>query len=178
MAAQQPRLSRSGRYIKDVVYGANDGIVTTFAVVAGVTGGRLSMDVVLTIGLASLLADGFSMAASDFLGTRSEKQVRKAEGAVLHEERNAVTGAVLTFAAFVIAGAIPLLPYLMADRSSPVFIYAVFSTAAALAGVGALRSIVTRHSSILSAFEMLGIGGIAAALAYGVGYYIHSMVTG
>lgn len=53
--------------------GANDGIVTTFAVVAGVTGGGLSVDVVLTTGGTSLLADGFSMAAPDSLGNGSEQ---------------------------------------------------------------------------------------------------------
>jgi VIT1/CCC1 family predicted Fe2+/Mn2+ transporter len=174
----EPRLSRAGRHIKDVVYGANDGIVTTFAVVAGVTGGRLSLEVVLTIGLASLLADGFSMAASDYLGTRSEEAARKAEGVSRRESRSAVLGAVLTFVAFVTAGAVPLLPYLLADPASPLFFYASLATAGALAGVGALRALVTRRSALLSALEMLAIGGVAAAMAFFVGHQIHTLTRG
>ena len=65
---------KGGRYIKDMVYGANDGIVTTFAVVAGVMGGGLAEVIIVLIGVASLLADAFSMAASNFLGSRSEKE--------------------------------------------------------------------------------------------------------
>ena len=61
-----------GRYIRDVVFGANDGIVTTFAVVAGVAGAHLAPNVVLILGFANLFADGFSMAAGNFLGERSE----------------------------------------------------------------------------------------------------------
>src|SRR3989344_5803491 len=61
-----------GRHLKDIVYGANDGIITTFAVVAGVAGAGLEHVVVALLGLANLLADGFSMAASNYLGSKSE----------------------------------------------------------------------------------------------------------
>ena len=67
------RLQR-GIYIKDFVYGANDGIVTTFAVVSAAAGAALSPGVVIILGLANLLADGFSMGASNFLSLRSGKE--------------------------------------------------------------------------------------------------------
>jgi VIT1/CCC1 family predicted Fe2+/Mn2+ transporter len=63
--------------LRDFVYGAVDGIVTTFAVVAGVAGAGLATRIVLILGAANLAADGFSMAASNFLGTRSEGQRRE-----------------------------------------------------------------------------------------------------
>jgi len=59
-------------YIRDFIYGGVDGAVTTFAVVSGVAGAELSTKVVLILGFANLVADGFSMAASNFLGTRAE----------------------------------------------------------------------------------------------------------
>jgi VIT1/CCC1 family predicted Fe2+/Mn2+ transporter len=68
-----------GRYVKDIVFAANDGIVTTFAVVAGVAGAELPSAVVLVIGLANLVADGFSMATGNYLGTKSEKELYKKE---------------------------------------------------------------------------------------------------
>ena len=63
----------SHNYLRDFVYGGIDGAVTTFAVVAGTIGAALSPRVVLVLGVANLIADGFSMAASDFLGTRTER---------------------------------------------------------------------------------------------------------
>ena len=70
---------KGGRYIKDMVYGASDGIVTTFAVVAGVMGGGLSEITIVLIGVASLFADAFSMAASNFLGSKSETEFYEKE---------------------------------------------------------------------------------------------------
>lgn len=67
------RLNR-GTYVADFVYGANDGIVTTFAVVAGATGALLSPGIIIILGIANLIADGFSMGASSFLSLRSEKE--------------------------------------------------------------------------------------------------------
>jgi VIT1/CCC1 family predicted Fe2+/Mn2+ transporter len=61
-------------YTRDWVYGGIDGSVTTFAVVAGVIGAELSSAIILVIGMANILADGFSMAASNFLGTRTEHE--------------------------------------------------------------------------------------------------------
>lgn len=73
------RLSRSPKksYVRDFVYGAIDGAVTTFAVVAGAAGASLESRVVVIMGLANLLADGFSMAVSNFLGTRAQAQQKE-----------------------------------------------------------------------------------------------------
>lgn len=62
----------SQSYLRDWIYGGIDGTVTTFAVVSGVVGGQLSPLVIIILGFANLLADGFSMAASNYLGTKSE----------------------------------------------------------------------------------------------------------
>ncbi|MBO6899290.1 MAG: VIT1/CCC1 transporter family protein [Shimia sp.] len=58
--------------LRDVVYGGIDGSVTTFAIVAGVAGAGLSPFVIVALGIANVLADGFSMAAGNFLGTKAE----------------------------------------------------------------------------------------------------------
>jgi VIT1/CCC1 family predicted Fe2+/Mn2+ transporter len=69
--------------LRDAVYGAIDGIVTTFAVVAGVAGSGLGADAVLALGFANLAGDGFSMAAANYLGIRSELRRRER---IRHEE--------------------------------------------------------------------------------------------
>ncbi|MDX1583995.1 MAG: VIT1/CCC1 transporter family protein [Thermoanaerobaculia bacterium] len=65
-----PRLS----YLRDWVYGGIDGAVTTFAIVAGVVGAQLSNRVIIILGLANLIADGFSMAAGNYSATKTEVQ--------------------------------------------------------------------------------------------------------
>ena len=77
-AAVRRRLTAPPRasYLRDFVYGAIDGVVTTFAVVAGVEGADLSANIVIILGIANLVADGFSMAASNYLGSRAVAQQR------------------------------------------------------------------------------------------------------
>lgn len=76
--AIKARLSTPPRqsHLRDFIYGSIDGTVTTFAVVAGVAGADLSATIVIILGIANLVADGFSMAVSNFLGTRAEIQER------------------------------------------------------------------------------------------------------
>jgi vacuolar iron transporter family protein len=67
--ARDPRIS----YLRDWIYGGIDGVVTTFAIVAGVVGADLSSRIVLVLGLANLVADGFAMAAGNYSGTQAER---------------------------------------------------------------------------------------------------------
>ncbi|MBS3066815.1 VIT1/CCC1 transporter family protein [Candidatus Pacearchaeota archaeon] len=62
-----------GRYLKSIVYGGLDGVITTFAVVAGVSGASLSSGILLILGLANLIADGISMAVGDYLSSKAQK---------------------------------------------------------------------------------------------------------
>lgn len=78
-AANTENHNSAGQYIKSLVYGGMDGIITTFAVVAGVAGAALSSKIVLILGMANLLADGFSMAVGDYLSTKAEKDYNKNE---------------------------------------------------------------------------------------------------
>jgi len=65
---------QTGTYLADMIFGANDGLVTTFAVVAGAVGADLSTVVIIVLGFANLLADGASMGLGNYLGKKSEQR--------------------------------------------------------------------------------------------------------
>jgi len=71
--------SASAEYLPDFVLGGIDGIITTFAVVAGVVGAHLSNGVIIVLGAANLLADGLSMAVGNYLGAKSEQDYFRSE---------------------------------------------------------------------------------------------------
>lgn len=73
--------NESGKYIKSLIYGGLDGIITTFAVVAGVAGASLDASIVLIMGFANLIADGLSMAIGDYLSTKAESEYQQIERA-------------------------------------------------------------------------------------------------
>lgn len=221
-----------GNYIKDIIYAANDGIITTFAVVAGVTGASLSINAIIILGFANLLADGFSMALSNYLGSRSEralvkkeknreeKEVIESPDKEAHEvldilcskgfemkdaetltvliqknekfwvdfmmkyelrlpDRRAsdVKASAFTFGSFVVAGSLPLLPFIMLTATSEnLLLISAITTATTLFMVGALRSTITKRNWFVSGLEMLVVGGIAAAIAYFIGHLISTLV--
>jgi vacuolar iron transporter family protein len=172
------RVSAIGEhYIRDIVYAANDGIVTTFAVVAGVRGAGLSPWIVLALGLANLAADGLSMAVGNYLGIKSERAVELKEGFDSRiESLHAARHAFVTWASFAIAGLMPLLPFLLKMQIEPAFWTSVFIAGASLFFVGALRTVVTRQSPWLSGLEMLLVGALAGAVAFAAGWGIERLV--
>jgi vacuolar iron transporter family protein len=72
--AIRERLAReaNANYLRDWIYGGIDGTITTFAIVAGIVGAALPGSVVLVLGLANLVADGFAMGAGNYSGTKAE----------------------------------------------------------------------------------------------------------
>jgi VIT1/CCC1 family predicted Fe2+/Mn2+ transporter len=161
-------------YLRDLVYGANDGIITTFAVVAGVAGGALSVSAVLIVGAANLLADGLSMGVGNYLGIRSNESAREAQ-ALPEEESYPLRHGIATFGAFVVAGAMPLVPYLASvgvDR----FVLSSALTLTALFGVGAARALVTVDRWWSAGLEMLALGVVVAGAAYASGAGVAALV--
>ena len=163
-------------YIRELIYGANDGIITTFAVVAGVAGGGLSLRVVLIIGAANLLADGLSMAAGNYLSIRSHESVLEAEE-LPEEESFPLRHAGATFLAFVAAGIVPLVPYMTPAVAVDRFALSIAFTLVAMFIVGASRALITRIRWWEGGLEMLGLGAAVATLAYGSGRLVAAVVS-
>lgn len=161
-------------YVGDLVYGANDGILTTFAVVAGVTGGALTAGTVIIVGMANLFADGLSMGVGNYLSIRARESALEHQRRPEEEARPARHGAA-TFLAFILAGAVPLVPYLVPGVEQA-FLLAAGLALAAQFGVGAARALVTASRWWVSGAEMLGLGALVAAVAYGTGAAIARLV--
>lgn len=85
---QEHKRTPFAEYLREIVYGGNDGIVTTFAVVAGFAGAQqdpttsvVPVITVLLFGLANLFADGLSMGLGSFLSLRADQDVYRSEKA-------------------------------------------------------------------------------------------------
>ncbi|OGG73327.1 hypothetical protein A3A38_01390 [Candidatus Kaiserbacteria bacterium RIFCSPLOWO2_01_FULL_53_17] len=164
--------SRLTYYIGNLVYGANDGIITTFAVVAGAAGAGFSSTVIIVLGVANLIADGFSMGASKYLSLKSEQSVERMHS----RHRSALKDGIATFYAFVIAGSLPLMPFLAPSATEDAFHTSAIATALAFFIVGACRSLVIKKHALLAGLEMLFVGGAAAIIAYALGSFVETLI--
>jgi vacuolar iron transporter family protein len=235
--AIRDRLNRAptASYLRNFIFGAVDGTVTTFAVVSGATGALLPGGVVVVLGAANLLADGFSMAVSIHLGTRGEieerdrarheeerqvalvpegerEEIRQIfaakgfEGDVLDRVVEVITSdtrrwvetmlseelgyprvspsparaGLMTFLAFVVAGAVPLAPFLLDllkdGGSARPFFWSAVLTAGVFFGIGSLKSLFVEQRWYRAGVETLALGGGAACLAYLVGALLRGVV--
>jgi VIT1/CCC1 family predicted Fe2+/Mn2+ transporter len=164
-APGRPR-SGFGHYLRDMVYGALDGVITTLAVVSGASGAQLEPRVGLILGLANLTADGLSIGASSYLGLRSELEQT---GRSMRDEKPWRHG-LATSAAFVAVGAAPLFAYAIPPpEGTGTFHVAAVLAAITLAVVGALRARYVRKAAWKSAAEMIAMGAAASGAAYVIG---------
>ena len=216
---------RLGPFIHDVVYGGNDGIITTFAIVAGTVGADMPVYIIVILGIANLIGDGISMAAGSYLSLKSEldqyerisaeedreiedhpeierEEVKEAFAAkgiagkdladltriltgnrrlwvetMMHHEHGLVressanprAHAFATFVAFVIFGAVPLLPYVFLAETGSRFLIAALSAFGSLSLLGITRSYVTRQRLLTGTLEVLLVGAAGAGAAYAIG---------
>jgi vacuolar iron transporter family protein len=228
--ARRLKRNRSPQDVSDAVLGGIDGCVTTFAIVTGSVGAGFPTPVALVLGFANLLADGLSMAVSNYESIKAQKefvevtrhreeqhieQVPEGEreeirqifaqkgfaGEALEHIVDTITSdrrlwvdtmlieehglqsahpsplrsALVTFAAFVMVGVIPLLPLLVTPLGMPLQLY----LSVALAGVvffaiGSLKSLFLGRPAIKSGLSTLLTGGSAALLAFAVGYLLRN----
>jgi len=173
----EPRgaLEIARHYVRELIYGANDGIITTFAVVAGVSGGGLPLRVVLIIGAANLFADGLSMAVGNYLSIQAHESVLETQE-LPGEESSPVRHGVATFLAFVLAGAVPLMPYMIPEFRIDRFALSIAFTLLALFGVGASRALIANVRWWRAGLEMLALGAVVAGIAYGSGAAVAAML--
>lgn len=168
-------------YLGEFVYGGIDGAVTTFAVVAGATGARFDAKVVLVLGFANLIADGFSMSVGSYLSTKSEQELMVKRGESISDEPSPVINGSTTFAAFIIVGLVPLLAYtvdLIFDLDlDNLFLISGILTGLAFIGIGLLKSKVAKSHVTRAVLETLILGVIAAGLAYVLGDLLERLIT-
>jgi VIT1/CCC1 family predicted Fe2+/Mn2+ transporter len=136
-----------------------------------VAGGELAASVVLIIGAANLAADGVSMGMGNLLAIRANESARAAQD-LPEEEAFPWKHGLATLAAFVAAGAVPLVPYLLPLLPEHRLAWSAIMTMMGLFGVGAARATVTLDRWWSSGLETLSLGAVVALAAFGAGRLI------
>lgn len=173
-------MPKSGyNWVPDFVYGGIDGVVTTFAVVAGVKGASLALPVILILGFANLVADGFSMAVGKYLSDKSSKDHLNKKGSDHAENINPFKGGLYTFISFNVVGLVPLLAYIfrpvLGITDEFTFTLACILTLIALFVIGFVKGRVDKTPQFKAGFQTMLIGGFAAVIAFGIGSFIEGL---
>ena len=155
-----------GHYLRDIIFGALDGVITTLAVISGASGANLDPRIGVILGFANLVADGLSMGASNYLGIKSELQQTGQSIAIEMPWRHGLA----TACAFALFGAIPLLAYLAPPLGGlTTFQIAIALAVVALAVLGKFRARYMAKTTLRSVGEVVAIGIVASSAAYAIG---------
>lgn len=162
-------------YLPEFVYGSIDGTVTTFAIISGIAGAGLDTSIVIILGFSNVLADGFSMASSNYLSEQAHQDQVSGDA-----HYDPIKTALATFFSFVTIGSIPVISYIVAtvipELHAYAFWFAAFCTGLTFLGIGATRGALTKKNPWRTSLETLAIGAIAALVAYGVGAFLERLL--
>jgi VIT1/CCC1 family predicted Fe2+/Mn2+ transporter len=230
----ESHIGDSRQYMRDIILGVNDGLVSTFLLVSAVVGGGLDATQVLLTAVAGALAGMISMAIGEYLATKSQEEVFEAEIAleeihlrdhrqhekdqladmlgdmglegddlhtvveiinssdeamlnmhaalefgVVDRERRSPYAAAFASGLLFLAGALPsVLPFAIWDNTGQALLAAAILSGIGLFIVGAVKTLQTKKSWLLSGAENLALGLAAGVLSYFVGKAFDKLITG
>lgn len=155
----------SSLYLRNVIFGVEDSLVSTVGLLAGIAIGDISAAKIFMIGVVYLFVEGFSMAAGSYL---SEHSAQEFETGARSKSNAPLLGAIVMFLAFIIAGIVPIAPYLFLPVTSGI-VWSVIVSLIFLGILGYVQAKVSKVGALRSIVRMVVIGGIAIILGLVIG---------
>lgn len=173
-------------WVREIVFGLNDGIVSTFALLAGITGAVISWEALIIAALVEIVTGALSMSLGTFISTKSQiefyqgnldgkKHIKKEIKALKDGFENPEIAAVQIGIAFLIGGLVPLWPYFIWVEQYALWVSLV-CTLAFLFIVGVLKSKFTHKLWWHSGLEMVIIALLAGFISYYLGVFVGHLV--
>lgn len=154
-------------YLRSLMFGLQDGIVSTTGVVVGVSFGVQDKSIIVLAALVAVMVEATSMAAGQY---SSEKAVHQMDKSGKHTD-SLITGAAIMFFAYLMGGMFSIVPTLIFDQPEARYL-AIISAFIGLFLIGYVKGKVVEHHAMRSAVELLAIGGIATLVGIIVGYFL------
>jgi predicted membrane protein (TIGR00267 family) len=164
-----------GATVHEVLMGAQDNLTNVLAVVLGVTIGSGRADFVALAGLSAGLAEAVSMGGVLYNATRAEQRLLQREGGQLAASGRRLTPAwsgLTCFAASLVAGMIPLVPFVFLPVSSAVLV-TMATSIIGLFLLGALTGRIGGDAWLGEGLRLVAVAGFAALAAAIVGAALH-----
>lgn len=152
-------------YLRNLVFGVEDGLVSTVGFLVGVSAGGFNKEGIILGGIVLVFVEAFSMGVGSFL---SESSAEEFEGERKKVASRSIAGALIMFLSYVVAGFWVLLPFLFfEDFKSAIF--SVIFALIALVLLGAIGAKIARVSILKRVARMIIFGGLAIGLGIFVG---------
>ncbi len=161
------KISLDEDYFRSVLFGLQDGLVSTTGLVIGISAGTSERAIIILASFVAISVEASSMAAGEY---SSEKAVHQLDGSHRHKD-NLIIGAVLMFFSYLLAGFIPISPFLFFSPDTA-RVTSIFAALISLFVIGYFKGKIVKVGVLRSAVEMFIIGGLATAIGLTVGYFL------
>lgn len=166
MDAQTKKVSDGRvRFIRNFSFGVEDGLVSTVGLVSGVAAAGVARETILLTGLVLIAVEGFAMGVGSLLTEREVEQFQE------HREvsfSKTYWGAIVMFISYLVAGMVPLFPYIFLEPSTALY-PSIGASMAALFVLGAVSAYKLGLRVFKQGIQMMLIGGTAIVLGVAVG---------
>jgi VIT1/CCC1 family predicted Fe2+/Mn2+ transporter len=176
-----PALSRKqtifGQFIRDVVFGTNDALLTNIGIITGFTASLVSNRLIILAVLVDVFTSAFAMATGTYLSRTSEDDyfaaslTKQTKSGVDKALANPYIASVVMWVVYVISGMIPLIPFFFGLPPTTAAKITVVLGALTFLIVGVFKAKVTNTSVVKSAAQFFILGTVAALIGYGIGVY-------
>ncbi len=155
-------------YMRNFIFGFEDGVVSTVGLLSGVVVGGIAQSSLLLTGIILIAVEAFSMGVGSFLSEDTVEEAQQDKQAF----RSSLIGGLVMFFSYMVAGIIPLAPYFFSYTANTVAISIVLSFIALLA-LGVISSRYFGMSVLKYGLRMLVVGGAAIAVGVVIGRLAH-----
>jgi VIT1/CCC1 family predicted Fe2+/Mn2+ transporter len=155
-------------YIRNIVFGISDSLVSTVGLLAGIDVSGTSKHIIILTGVTYAFVEAFSMAVGSFL---SEESVEEDSNRGKLETSGPFTAGSIMFISFIIASFIPIIPYMFFGLTSALYL-SIGLSIIALFVVGMISAKKTKVKVLKSGFRMALLGGMAIVIGVIVGKFL------
>jgi len=154
-------------FVRNVIFGVEDSLVSTVGLLSGIALDATPRATVLLTGFVYIFVEGFSMAVGSFLSEEGAQEylTRKRGGM-----GSSIFGALVMLVSFIVAGFIPLLPYLLLGDASAIALSVAVSIVVLFA-LGVFSGRVASTGGVSRGLRMAVLGGLAIVIGVVVGRF-------
>lgn len=156
-------------FLRSIIYGGIDGIITMFNIISGITGAKLNSKYIFILGLAVLISDGLSMGISDYLSLKADIKLKKNyEKNELVSNVNPIKNGLITFFSFIIFGFIPIFLFFILSNKKNKYLPLIISVTLSLFILGSIQSNYTNEHWYYTGIKLSIFGLLTAFVSFNI----------
>lgn len=170
-------LNAAAPFLRDIVFGVHDALLTNLGIITGFVAALQENRLIIIAALIDVIISAFAMSFGTYLSRTSETAYLEEQ---LHHETHAdvasalgspIIASIVMWFTYVIAGIIPLLPFIVGLPAAISVRYAVIAALTVFFFVGLFKGMLTKTSPLFGGLQFLAFGSVAALIGYLVGTF-------